>query len=178
MFLLIFQRGRGKEIVDRHLGNTRGRDARRFIFDQGVFVYKLTDQEGARLVAALVAVRPDWLPNKPGVLLKEANDAGGLPGQDFGHCVRALAHYATQVDASGAYAKRIPDFYVEAGKHWTVTAPEKWQAPKEWRPCPDHVGQESQNCRCCWADVKAGQRPESHIGKHWDSPEIQGNEVK
>lgn len=129
-------------------------------------MYKLTDQEGARLTAIMTAARPDWIPNKPGLVLKEANDGEGFPGKDFGHCIRALAHYATQTDASGAHAKRTPNFYPQDGKHWSQTAPEDWQPPRTWKPCEDHPTFEASCCRACWGDIKAGLRPENMLGKH------------
>lgn len=129
-------------------------------------MYKLTDQEGARLTAIMTNTRPDWIPNKPGLVLKEANEGEGFPGRDFGHCVRALAHYATQTDASGAHAKRTPNFYPQDGKHWAATAPDDWQAPRTWKPCEDHPTFEASCCRACWGDIKAGLRPENMLGKH------------
>ena len=129
---------------------------------------KLTDQEGQRLVSAMLAMRPDWIPNKPGRTLHTANEADGLPfAQDFGHALRALAAYATETGRDGRPAKRIPDYYLEAGKHWTSTATEPTTLP-QGPPCEDHPEQEATNCRCCWADHKVGQRPVSHIGKHFN----------
>lgn len=126
---------------------------------------KLTDQEGQRLVAAMLAMRPDWIPNKPGLLLHAANQAGGLVfAQDFGHALRALAAYATETGPDGRPAKRTPNLYTADGKHWTSTATEPTALPRQ-PPCEDHPEEPAHNCRCCWADVKTGQRPQSHIGK-------------
>lgn len=128
---------------------------------------KLTDQEGQRLVAAMLAMRPDWIPNKPGRLLREANDADGLVfAQDFGHALRALAAYATETGRDGRPAKRIPDYYLEAGRHWASTAPDPEALP-QGPPCQDHPTEPAHNCRSCWADHKVGQRPATHIGKHY-----------
>lgn len=127
---------------------------------------KLTDQEGQRLVAMMLAMRPDWTPNKPGRLLHETNQAGGLThAQDYGHAIRALAAYATETGLDGRHTKRTPNLYPADGRHWTTTATQPHALP-QGPPCEDHPEQEAANCRCCWADIKVGQRPTTHIGKH------------
>lgn len=128
-------------------------------------LFKLTDQEGQRLVMIMLAMRPDWTPNKPGLLLHTANTTTGFPAADFDHCIRSLAHYATARDHTGAHAKRTPNLYPEPGAHWTATAPENHQPPPG-PPCQDHEGQDGPTCRSCWADVKTGDRPAALIGKH------------
>jgi hypothetical protein len=137
-------------------------------------VFKLTSQEGQRLTAAMLAMRPDWTPNNPGSLLAVANEAAGLPGHDFGHALRALAHYATATGDDGRHQYRTPNIYVQDGKHWTATAPETWTKPKP-PACPDHIGEEAPTCRCCHADVKVGLRPAEMIGKHYE-PESENDE--
>jgi len=131
-------------------------------------MFKLDRQQGQRLTAALLAMRPDWTPNNPGRMLEAINEAEGFPGVDFGHCIRALAHYATATGDDGRHQYRTPDIYPRDGKHWTVTAPETWQRPKA-PACVDHPEQDGPTCRCCWADVKTGQRPAEMIGKHYES---------
>jgi hypothetical protein len=127
--------------------------------------FKLTAQEGQRLTACMLAMRPDWTKNNPGRTLAEVNDAAGLPGRDFEHALRALAQYATARAPDGAHQYRTPDIYAREGKHWTDTAPAAWVAPKT-PPCEDHIGQDAHTCRSCHADVKAGIRPSDRIGKH------------
>lgn len=113
-------------------------------------------------------MRPDWTKNNPGQLLADAN-TDGLPGRDFGHALRALAAYCTARDGSGGWQYRTPNLFIHDGKYWTTTAPADWvrARPPE---CPDHIGKDSTNCSSCWADVKTGYRPESHIGKHFQAP--------
>ena len=128
---------------------------------------KLTDQEGIRLVQAMLAMRPDWTANKPGILLRETNANGGLPhAQDFGHALRALAYYATETSPDGRPAKRTPNLYPADGRHWTTTAATPAALP-QGPPCEDHPEEPARNCRCCWADVKTGHRPPTHIGKKY-----------
>lgn len=44
----------------------------------------------------------------------------------------------------------------------------KAQLPKP-PPCEDHDTFPATTCPCCWADVKAGIRPQTHIGKHHEA---------
>ena len=128
---------------------------------------KLSEQEGLRVVQMMLAMRPDWIRNKPGLMLREVNEAGGLPlAEDFGHVVRALAAYATAKGPDGRHAKKIPDFFFEDGRHWSSTAAGPVAAPRG-PACEDHPEEQATNCRCCQADVKVGQRPATHIGKHY-----------
>jgi hypothetical protein len=127
--------------------------------------FKLTAQEGQRLTACMLAMRPDWTKNNPGKMLADINTGAGFPGRDFEHALRALAVYATARGADGAHQYRTPDIYPREGKHWTSTGAADWTPPKP-TPCPDHIGEPSHACRCCHADVKAGIRPADLIGKH------------
>jgi hypothetical protein len=52
----------------------------------------------------------------------------------------------------------------------------KAQLPKP-PPCEDHIGQDAHNCRSCWGDFKAGLRPQTHIGKHFEAPADAGASV-
>ena len=127
---------------------------------------KLTDQEGQRLVAMMLAMRPDWTPNKPSLLLHAANQGDGfIYAQDYGHVIRALAHYATETGPDGRHHYRTPDLYPADGRHWTTTAT-KPEALPPGPACEDHPEEPARNCRCCWADVRVGDRPHHLIGKH------------
>lgn len=52
------------------------------------------------------------------------------------------------------------------GAHWPDPAAAERHLPKP-PPCADHDTFAAHNCPCCWADVKIGERPQTHIGKHW-----------
>lgn len=128
---------------------------------------KLSEQEGLRVVQMMLAMRPDWTRNKPGRMLREVNEAGGLPlAEDFGHVVRALAAYATETGPDGRHAKRTPNLFPADGRHWSSTATVPAPLPRG-PACEDHREEQAANCRCCQADVKVGQRPATHIGKHY-----------
>ena len=126
----------------------------------------------------MLAMRPDWTPNKPGQMLWEINEAGGLPlAEDFGHVVRALAAYATAKGPDGRHAKKIPDFFFEDGRHWSSTATGPVAAPRG-PACEDHETFSAHNCPCCWADFKVGERPKEMIGKHWNPLESAEKEIE
>lgn len=125
---------------------------------------KLTDQQGQRLTAMMLAMRPDWTPNRPGTILTKANEGPGFPAANFGHCIRALAAYATETNPDGTFVKRTPNVYPEHGRHWTNTAPAEHEIPNP-RPCEDHETEPAHNCRSCRADVLVGERAETMIGK-------------
>lgn len=130
-------------------------------------VFQLTNQEGQRLTAIMLAMRPDWVKNNPEKILADANMTG-LPGQDFGHSLRALAAYCTARDESG-WQYRTPNLYIQDGKYWTSTAPTNWVRPKA-PMCKDHPESEAPTCRGCHADVKVGDRPADMIGRHYTPP--------
>lgn len=125
---------------------------------------KLTTQQGQRLTTMMLAMRPDWTPNKPENVLIRANEGPGFPAANFGHCIRALANYATETNPDGTFVKRTPNLYPEHGRHWTSTASEEHQAPDAPK-CQEHDTEPAHNCRSCLADVKVGDRHPSMIGK-------------
>lgn len=133
-----------------------------------ILTFKLTNQEGQRLTAMMLAMRPDWVRNNPGQLLEQANQTG-LPGHDFPHSIRALATYATAVCDDGKPQYRTPNLFIQDGKYWTDTAPKRWVKPKAPR-CEDHPDYPGPTCPGCWGDYRAGDRPQTHIGKHYKAP--------
>lgn len=126
----------------------------------------LTKSQGERLTRMLAAMRPEFDTNGIARILQKANQDGGLPGHNFDHAIRAAAHYATQTNTEGFYAKHTPAMYPATGQHWDQTAPpgsrhKKHQEP----PCEEHSGENARTCTCCWADIKLGERPENMLGK-------------
>lgn len=73
---------------------------------------------------------------------------------------------AAAVAAARDPSTQTPGRMFEVRIHWPATA--RAQLPKP-PPCEDHIGQESHSCRSCWGDHKAGLRPQSHIGKHYEA---------
>lgn len=126
--------------------------------------HHLDARHGELLVQLAASLRPDWNPASLRTVLQAANP---LPGDDWEHVVRALLAYATARKPDGAWAKLTPRFFTEAGgTHWTTTR--TMTGPREYvkvPACEDHPEQEAATCRCCWADVKVGERPTEGIGR-------------
>ena len=65
-------------------------------------------------------------------------------------------------------SKETPAIIFMSGNHWPEP---KQSALPQPEACQDHPEQIAHNCRCCWADVKVGIRPASHIGIHYEIQE-------
>jgi hypothetical protein len=117
----------------------------------------LTQSQAKALAAMLHELRPKWSTASMMKVL-EKNAQHPAPFEDTALAAITAAR-DPKVDTPGC-------IFVDQ-RFW----PEKAKAhiPKP-PPCPDHIGQESINCRSCWADVKAGDRPETHIGTHYEAP--------
>lgn len=80
--------------------------------------------------------------------------------------------YAALAQASITVAndpsKETPAIIFLPGNHWPEEARPLLPRPD---PCQDHPEQAAHNCHCCWADVKTGHRPQTHIGKHYEPQE-------
>ena len=138
-------------------------------------MHKLDTREGNLLADMMLAVRPDWARNRPRDVLLKANAEGFAQAHDFGHMVRALAHYAT-VRTDTGYRYRTPELFPEAGEHWTVTAPSGWSRVAGAR-CEEHPDFEAATCRCCHADIRAGQRPPGTVGRRLTASEKGGRPI-
>jgi hypothetical protein len=138
-------------------------------------MHKLDTREGNLLADMMLAVRPDWARNRPREVLHRANQAGFAAAHDFGHMVRALAHYATVTGPDGGHRYRTPDLFAEAGEHWTATAPSGWGRPVG-RRCEEHPDFEAANCRCCWSEIRDPHMPRqaADLGKALQEPEEVG----
>lgn len=125
--------------------------------------HKLTDPEGVALANLAIALRPDWSKNNPGKVIHDHQAEHGhlIQADSFVHAVQALIVYAT---GQGVERKRTPNLYVADGRHWESTRPtvSGWDR----RPaCQEHPEEAAHNCRCCWSEVKTGDRAEDMIGK-------------
>jgi hypothetical protein len=120
----------------------------------------MTQAQANALVSVLAEIRPgDWKQPQLLKLLWEHRADHPFP-------TLTLA----AVKAATNPAVKSPDVIFMPGSHWDAptVAGQKLRAPD----CPDHIGKEAPNCAGCWADVKAGDRPRSHIGKHWQPANI------
>jgi len=128
----------------------------------------ITDQQKRAVAYLLHEIRPDWPVASLVSLIDKHRDVPSLG---------ALTIAATTKAMERTCQTPAPIFH--PGPHWPEAA--RAHLPKS-PPCEDHIGQDAHTCRSCWADVKAGIRPQTHIGKHHEAaPEeaasvIQGDE--
>lgn len=117
----------------------------------------LTQTQAKALANMLHELRPKWsIPSMMKVLERNAQHPASF--QDL-----ALA----AVNAARDPKVDTPGCIFTDHRFWPEAAKPKLPKPP---PCPDHIGQESTNCRSCWADFKAGDRPQTHIGIHYEAP--------
>jgi hypothetical protein len=113
----------------------------------------ITENQAKALASLLHEIRPRW--SKPAMLkLLEKNHTHPAPFADITAAAVSAAR-DPKVETPGA-------FFIDQ-RFWPAEA--KAHLPKP-PPCPDHIGEQAHNCRCCKADVHAGIRPATHIGKH------------
>lgn len=75
---------------------------------------------------------------------------------------------AAAVTAARDPATETPGRIFQVSVHWPAAAKPRLPKPS---PCQDHIGQDAHTCRSCWADIKAGIRPEAALGKHHQTVE-------
>lgn len=106
----------------------------------------ITDQQGRAIAYLLHEIRPDWGIASLMSLIDKHKDAV---------TIGPLALAATTKALEPTCKTPAPIFI--PGPHWPATA--KASLPKP-RPCPQHIGEQEHNCRCCAADRKA--EPPTH----------------
>jgi hypothetical protein len=115
----------------------------------------ITDQQKRAVAYLLHEILPDWPVASLVSLIDKHSDVPSLG---------ALTIAATTKAMEATCQTPAPIFH--PGPHWPEAA--RRQLPKP-PPCEDHIGQDAHTCRSCWADVKAGIRPQTHIGKHHEA---------
>lgn len=114
---------------------------------------ELTDPQINGIAWLLHELRPDWgVPSIKTLLLKNRT----VPS--LGALMIAATTKALEPSC------KTPGPIFRPGTHWPEEV--RSQVPTG-PPCEDHPEQQAHNCRCCWADHKVGQRPATHIGKHY-----------
>ena len=130
-----------------------------------------TQNEANALHYLALALRPDWLNNRPGptwlAKLKEHGTPGTFPNtENFSHALQALIHYATATTPEGAPRYKTPDLYPLDGTWWNETRPQQAGAKEKLPPCPEHVNYgDIESCTACISEIKAGHRPSSYLGR-------------
>lgn len=130
----------------------------------------ITKPQAEALAGILHQLRPEW--GVPALMT--------LIGRNLQHpatypqLTQAAVTAATRRNPDGAHTARTPAVIYQPGKHWEAPPGEAPATIPPGPPCADHPTFEAHNCRCCWADIKAGTRPADLIGKHHE-PESQAS---
>ncbi|MFJ7748691.1 hypothetical protein ACIQXM_01895 [Arthrobacter sp. NPDC097144] len=116
----------------------------------------LTRIQASLLANLLNQIRPEWQINSMMTLFFENQTFAPFP---------ALVEAAVKVARNPA--KKFPNVIFMTGSHWDTTTPNIGAQAPAGPPCEDHDTEPAHNCRSCIADTKVGQRPITHIGKHY-----------
>lgn len=119
----------------------------------------ITREQAVHLATVLHDMRPRW--STESIVTLIGRNLETIPG------FNQLAEAAIKV--ANDPTKNTPAVIFMDGEHWNHTTSS--YRPPPGPPCEDHDTEPAHNCRCCWGDVKAGYRPETHIGKHYEPTE-------
>ena len=118
----------------------------------------ITETQGRLLAHLLHEIRPDWgIDGTLKVLIKQGNH----PAR-FGDIATAA------ITAARDPHTQTPARIFQVSLHWPEEAKRMLPRPPA---CEDHPELDGPTCRCCWADFKTGQRPQTHIGRHYTPTE-------
>ncbi|SDW33706.1 hypothetical protein SAMN04487912_102377 [Arthrobacter sp. cf158] len=120
----------------------------------------ITDQQARAIAYLLHEIRPDWPVASLMSLIDKHRDVPSLGALTIAATTKAMESTC-----------QTPGPIFHPGPHWPEAARSHLPRPPS---CEDHIGQESTSCRSCWADFKAGDRPQTHIGKHYEAPATAG----
>jgi hypothetical protein len=116
----------------------------------------ITDRQANMLAHVLHEIRPSWAIDGTRKVF-ERNKDHPSPFADI---------LAAAVTAARDPDTQTPGRIFQVSLHWPPAAKARLPKPE---PCEDHIGQDAHTCRSCWADLKAGIRPQTHIGKHYEA---------
>lgn len=120
---------------------------------------QITQAKATALGVVLNMIRPRWAVQSFVTLV--GKNLAWIPGY------AALAQ--ASITVANDPTKDTPAIIFMEGSHWNHFSADR--RPPAGPACEDHPEQTAMNCRCCWADVKVGQRPETHIGKRYNHEE-------
>lgn len=123
----------------------------------------ITEQQARAVAYLLHEIRPDW-----GIA-----SLVSLIDKHRPHDLGALVIASTTKAMEASCKTPAPIF--TPGPHWPEKARASLPNPE---PCEQHIGQDAHNCRSCHADIKAGDRPESMLGKRWNPLDSGESEVE
>ena len=122
----------------------------------------ITKPQAEALAGILHQLRPEW--GIPALMT--------LIGKNIGHpapyplLVLAAVTAANRRNPDGTWTARTPAVIYQPGRHWDHPIGETPATQPPGPNCQDHPTFQAHNCRCCWADIKAGLRPQDALGKH------------
>jgi hypothetical protein len=119
----------------------------------------ITEKQALMVAHILHEIRPDWAIAGTQKVLNRNQD----------HPAPFADILAAAVTAARDPATETPGRIFQVSIHWPPAA--KARLPKP-QPCADHIGQDGHTCRSCWADIKAGIRPEAALGRHHQAAEV------
>lgn len=117
----------------------------------------ITEKQARILAHALHEIRPAWGIDATLKVL-ERNADHPRPFADI---------MAAAVMAARDPETLTPGRIFQVQIHWPEDVKPKLPKPP---PCADHPTFNSTTCASCWGDVRVGDRPETHIGRHWTPP--------
>jgi hypothetical protein len=100
----------------------------------------ITDQQARAVAYLLHELRPDWGVQSLLSLIGKHQDV------DLGPLIIAATTKALEPSCVTPAPIWVP------GPHWPAKSRAKLPRPE---PCPQHIGEQAHNCRCCAADRKA-----------------------
>lgn len=125
----------------------------------------ITEKQAKMIAHVLHEIRPAWGIEGTLKVLDRNKDHTAPFGDILAAAVCAARDPSTQT----------PGRIFEVRIHWPATI--RAQLPKP-PSCEDHIGQDAYTCRSCHADIKAGERPESMLGKRWNPPDTNESEIE
>lgn len=122
----------------------------------------ITKPQAEALAGILHQLRPEWGTPALMTLIGRNRDHPAT----FPQLAQAAVTAATRRNPDGTPVARTPAVIYQPGKHWDQPVQEHGAHIPPGPPCVDHIGEQAHNCRCCWSEIKTGQRPHHALGKH------------
>lgn len=125
----------------------------------------ITKPQAEALAGILHQLRPEWgTPALMTLIGKNREHPAPYP-----HLVLAAVTAVNRRNTDGTWTARTPAVIYQPGRHWDHPIGETPAHQPPGPNCQDHPTFQAHNCRCCWADIKAGLRPHEALGKHHET---------
>lgn len=122
----------------------------------------ITRAQAEALAGILHQLRPEWgIPSMVTLIGRNKDHPAS-----FQRLVLAAVTAANRRNPDGTWTARKPAVIFQPGRHWDHPIGETLATQPPGPNCEDHPTFQAHNCRCCWADIKTGTRPEAALGKH------------